>query len=48
MRTALTIPGGVSDAVARDGGTVVVDEPGEVTVDAVHPPQELQHARPAD
>jgi uncharacterized protein YlxW (UPF0749 family) len=48
MRIALTIPGGVSDAVARDGGTVVVDEPGEVTVDAVHPPRDLQHARPAD
>jgi uncharacterized protein YlxW (UPF0749 family) len=48
MRTALTIPGGVSDAVARDGGTVVVDEPGEVTVDAIHVSRGLQHARPVD
>ena len=32
MRTALTIPGGVADAVARDGGNVIVDEPGVVTV----------------
>jgi uncharacterized protein YlxW (UPF0749 family) len=48
MRTALTIPGGVSDAVARDGGTVMVDEPGEVTVDAIHVSRGLQHARPVD
>jgi uncharacterized protein YlxW (UPF0749 family) len=48
MRTALTIPGGVADAVARDGGTVVVDEPGRVTVDALHAPTELRHARPVD
>jgi len=48
MRTALTIPGGVSDAVARDGGTVVVDEPGEVTVDAIHAPGELRHAHPVN
>src|SRR5690242_16996803 len=48
MRTALTIPGGVSDAVARDGGTVVVDEPASVTVDALHPTSELKYAKPAD
>jgi uncharacterized protein YlxW (UPF0749 family) len=48
MRTALTIPGGVADAVARDGGTVMVDEPGEVTVDAIHASRGLQHARPVD
>jgi uncharacterized protein YlxW (UPF0749 family) len=46
MRTALTIPGGVSDAVARDGGNVLVDEPGEVTVGALHPPEPLEYARP--
>ena len=46
MRTALTIPGGVADAVGRDGGNVVVDEPGIVTVDALHPGKELQYARP--
>jgi uncharacterized protein YlxW (UPF0749 family) len=48
MRTALTIPGGVSDAVARDGGTVIVDEPASVTVDALHPTTELRYAKPAD
>jgi uncharacterized protein YlxW (UPF0749 family) len=47
MRTALTIPGGVSDSVGRDGGTVVVDEPGQVRVDALHPPTELRYAKPA-
>ena len=48
MRTALTIPGGVSDAVARGGGTVVVDEPASVTVDALHTTTELKFAKPAD
>jgi uncharacterized protein YlxW (UPF0749 family) len=48
MRTALTIPGGVSDAVAKDGGTVIVDEPATVTVDALHPTTELKYAKPAD
>jgi uncharacterized protein YlxW (UPF0749 family) len=48
MKTALTIPGGVSDAVGRDGGTVIVEEPGTVQVTALHPPQELEHARPTE
>jgi uncharacterized protein YlxW (UPF0749 family) len=48
MRTALTIPGGVSDAVARVGGTVIVDEPASVTVDALHASTELRYAKPAD
>jgi uncharacterized protein YlxW (UPF0749 family) len=48
MRTALTIPGGVSDAVARVGGTVIVDEPPTVTVDALHASTELKYAKPAD
>jgi uncharacterized protein YlxW (UPF0749 family) len=47
MRTALTIPGGVSDSVGRDGGTVVVDGPATVKVTAVHPAADLQHAKPA-
>ena len=47
MRTALTIPGGVADAVTRDGGTVGVDEPASVTVDALHPPADLRYATPA-
>jgi uncharacterized protein YlxW (UPF0749 family) len=48
MRTALTIPGGVSDAVGRDGGTVVVDEPLVVRVDALHPTETLQYAKPTE
>jgi uncharacterized protein YlxW (UPF0749 family) len=46
MRTALTIPGGVADAVQRDGGNVTVDEPGTVRVDALHPGEDLRYARP--
>jgi uncharacterized protein YlxW (UPF0749 family) len=46
MRTALTIPGGVVDAVAHDGGTVGVDEPDVVIVSALHPERDLQYARP--
>jgi uncharacterized protein YlxW (UPF0749 family) len=46
MRTALTIPGGVADAVARDGGTVIVDEPGKVAVTALHPAEDLEYAKP--
>jgi uncharacterized protein YlxW (UPF0749 family) len=46
MRTALTIPGGVADSVARDGGTLAVDEPDQVTVSALHPTEELQYAKP--
>ena len=48
MRTALTIPGGVSDAVGRVGGTVVVDEPASVTVDSLHTTTELKFAKPAN
>lgn len=48
MKTALTIPGGVTDAVARDGGTVIVDEPGTVRVTAVHEIEELEYARPVE
>jgi uncharacterized protein YlxW (UPF0749 family) len=46
MRTALTIPGGVLDSVQHDGGTVSVDEPDEVRVDALHTGGELRYARP--
>jgi uncharacterized protein YlxW (UPF0749 family) len=48
MRTALTIPGGVSDSVGRDGGTVMVDGPGTVKVDALHPAADLHYAKPAE
>jgi uncharacterized protein YlxW (UPF0749 family) len=46
MRTALTIPGGVADSVARDGGSLAVDEPGDVTVTALHQPTQLRYAQP--
>ena len=47
MRTALTIPGGVADAVGRDDGNVIVDEPGTVRVDTLHREEDLRYARPA-
>jgi uncharacterized protein YlxW (UPF0749 family) len=46
MRTALTIPGGVADAVGRDDGTVIVSEPGTMTVGALHQEEDLRYARP--
>jgi len=46
MHTALTIPGGVADSVARDGGTLAVDEPDQVTVTALHSPPDLRYAQP--
>jgi uncharacterized protein YlxW (UPF0749 family) len=46
MRTALTIPGGVADAVGRDDGTVIVSEPGTMTVEALHQEEDLRYARP--
>jgi uncharacterized protein YlxW (UPF0749 family) len=46
MHTALTIPGGVADTVARDGGNVIVDAPGTVRVDALHRAQDLRYAHP--
>ncbi|MGE5828732.1 MAG: DUF881 domain-containing protein [Micromonosporaceae bacterium] len=46
MRTALTIPGGAVDSVQHDGGTVSVDEPDEVHVDALYTGGELRYAQP--
>jgi uncharacterized protein YlxW (UPF0749 family) len=46
MKTALMIPGGVADSVARDGGTLLVDEATQVRVDALHPAEGLQYAQP--
>jgi uncharacterized protein YlxW (UPF0749 family) len=48
MKTALMIPGGVADTVARDGGTLLVDEAQQVRVDALHPAESLEYARPVD
>jgi uncharacterized protein YlxW (UPF0749 family) len=48
MRTALTIPGGVADSVARDGGNLSVDQPDQVTVSALHAATPLQYAKPTD
>jgi uncharacterized protein YlxW (UPF0749 family) len=48
MDTALTIPGGVVDSVARDGGTVITDESALVRVDAVRPAEPLRYAQPVD
>lgn len=48
MATALRIPGGVVDNVGKDGGTVVVDEPGEVRVTTVVAPSEPKYAKPVD
>jgi uncharacterized protein YlxW (UPF0749 family) len=46
MRTALNIPGGVVESVATDGGSVIVEEPGTVEVDALHEQQSLKYAQP--
>jgi uncharacterized protein YlxW (UPF0749 family) len=46
MQTALMIPGGVADSVARDGGTLHVDQASTVRVDALHPPETLEYAEP--
>jgi uncharacterized protein YlxW (UPF0749 family) len=48
MKTALMIPGGVADSVAREGGTLLVDEATQVVVDALHPAESLEHAKPVD
>ena len=46
MQTALMIPGGVADSVARDGGTLQVDQAPTVRVDSLHPPETLEYAQP--
>lgn len=48
MATALTIPGGVADAVRKDGGTVIVRKPGTVDVSTLAPDTEPEYAEPAD
>ena len=47
MRPALFIPNGVVDSVKKDGGTVTVQEPGRVSVTALHRQGDLKYAQPA-
>lgn len=47
MQTALTIPGGVNDSVAQDGGSVKVTQPGTVYVTALAPQSPMTYAKPA-
>lgn len=47
MHAALNIPGGVLDAVRKDGGTVDVHEPGVVRVSALRRATTPKYARPA-
>jgi uncharacterized protein YlxW (UPF0749 family) len=47
MKTALNIPGGVVATVSSDGGNVIVEDPGKVTVSALAAEPNLQYAQPA-
>jgi uncharacterized protein YlxW (UPF0749 family) len=46
MKTALNIPGGVVAAVGGDGGNVIVEDPGTVSVTALAATPDLQYAQP--
>jgi uncharacterized protein YlxW (UPF0749 family) len=46
MDTALKIRGGVVDDVTRDGGNVIVNEPGTVDIKTRHSPPNLEYAKP--
>lgn len=48
MATALRIPGGVEDTVKKDGGTVMVRQPGTVDVTALADAVEPEYAEPVD
>lgn len=48
MATALRIPGGVEDTVKKDGGTVMVRQPGIVEVTALAEAAEPEYAEPVD
>lgn len=48
MATALRIPGGVEDTVKKDGGTVMVRQPGTVDVTALADAAEPEYAEPVD
>lgn len=43
---AMAIPGGFNDVVRRSGGTVAIETPGSVVVDALHEPAEPRYAHP--
>ncbi len=43
---ALSIPGGFTDNVRRNGGSVDVQERDEITLDALHQPEPHQYAQP--
>ncbi|NUT35167.1 MAG: DUF881 domain-containing protein [Hamadaea sp.] len=47
MKTALNIPGGVVATVSSDGGNVIVEDPGTVTVTVLAAEPNLQYAQPA-
>jgi uncharacterized protein YlxW (UPF0749 family) len=47
METALNIPGGVVETIKKDGGTVTVQRPGQVSVTALHRQADLRYAQPA-
>lgn len=47
MKTALNIPGGVVATVSSDGGNVIVEDPGTVTVSVLAAEPNLQYAQPA-
>lgn len=46
LATALAIPGGFNDTVRRVGGTVLVTEVEELSIDALHEPTTHRYARP--
>ncbi|CAM3523517.1 DUF881 domain-containing protein [Stackebrandtia soli] len=48
MSTALEIPGGVADTVQKDGGTVMVREPGTVDITTVVEPSDPEYAEPVN
>lgn len=48
MATALNIPGGVADTVKKDGGTVMVAQPGTVNVTTLAEAKTPQYAKPLD
>jgi uncharacterized protein YlxW (UPF0749 family) len=48
MQPALNIAGGVVDTVHNAGGTVSVDQPGTVRVNALHHAGPLKYAQPAN